>query len=193
MATLSLPMGLELLGDPDRDYLQRLADQAAAITRGRRGGRSVWRIVSGDGSTFTLDANVRIGHVLKTSSYPDLRGSYSAELTKLTLDSPPMTIDHISDLPIATKSGLGRISVRVGDDGGISVNRPLREIYFNNQPWVTDEGPAFDTLERALEWLEPRASSVEVTVDGPRGREIFGVGQRSGKAFRVLPGWLRGE
>lgn len=192
-AGLSLPTGLDLLGVPDPDYLQRLLDQAVEIGREKHEGRLVWRVVSEDGSSYVLDGNECVGHALVSPSHLNIRSSYSAELRGLVLESPPATAYAVVDRPTATRSGLGRVGVRLDNRGRISVWPPEHEIYFRGQPWAGEVGPAFESFEPALEWCQLRADAVEVAVDGPRGREIFGMGSWPGQKFRALPEWLRGQ
>lgn len=179
------PAGLAMLGTPHISFLQRLLEQAVEIHPDRWKQESIWRVVSQDGSSFVLDRHVRMGHAYSSSSY-------SAELRDLALTVPSEATYEALERPAAVRLELGRFGVRLNDSDQVAFfGRPEREIYLYCHHWATEVGPELHSMERALEWCEERAAAIQVSVDGPRGREIFGVGSWSGQEFRAIPKWLR--
>lgn len=183
---LRLPVGLEMLGSPHVSVLERLLAQTLSTRLGSREGRDVWEMRLNDGSLFVLDRALLLGHLF--CSRP---GGLLAELSGIQFTQPPTAAFEIAGLPTADRAGLGRIHVTRSEGSHTTMEAPpMREFYLLGRLWAVEVGPTTRTFGAALQWCEQRAIATEVSVNGPHGREYFGVGSWAGSGFRTIPSWL---
>lgn len=184
-STLVLPAGLELLGTPHTTWLERLLAQAVDVLAERKGGRAVWRLALRDGSVFALDAELLMGHLFLSTP-----GGLRAQFTDLDPGTPPEGTFVPPDLPAADRAGLARLHLSGSPASEIAPSTPQWELYLHGQLWVAESGPSALGFDEALRWCEERAVATEITLDGPRGRDRFGVGRWAGAALPPIPAWL---